>query len=102
MEGLVPDIPPGHRILLSKFVQDIRKQSNAFTGKPRPVKVSANKLSKAKGSHDSASSTRNAVSPAISQEGIEDLADANSRVSKQEKLSFMIHSNYHLIWIHRQ
>ena len=75
---------PGHRILLSKFVQDIHKQSNAFTGKPKPVKVSANKLSKAKGSHDSASSTRNAtVSSAISQEVIEDLADANSRIRKQ-------------------
>ena len=63
-------------------MQDIYKHSNTFTGKPRPVKMSANKLSKAKGSHDSGSSTRNAVSSAISQEGIEDLADANSRVRK--------------------
>ena len=45
--------------------------------------MSANKLSKAKGSHDSASSTRNVVSSAISQEGIEDLAGANSRACKQ-------------------
>jgi len=33
-------------------VHDIRKQGNAFTGKPRPFKVSANKLLKAKGSYD--------------------------------------------------
>jgi len=37
--------------------------------------LSANKLSKAKGNHDFASSTRNYVSSAISQEGIEDLAN---------------------------
>ena len=82
---------------MSKFIQDIRKQSNAFTGKPRPVKVSANKLSKANGSHDSASSTRNAVSPAISQEGIEDLADANSRVRKQIVAWQHSQNNIHLI-----
>ena len=64
-------------------MQDIHKQRNTFTGKPRPVKVGANKLSKAKGSHDSGNSTRNTVSSAISQGSIEDLADANSRVRKQ-------------------
>lgn len=68
---------------MSKFVQDIHKQSYAFTVKPRPVKVSANKLSKTKDIHDSASSTRNAVSSAISHDGIGDLSDAISRIHKQ-------------------
>ena len=77
-------------------MQDIHKQSNAFTGKPRPVKVSTNKLSKVKGSDVSASNARNAVSSAISQEGVEDLADAHSRVRKQIVTWEHFQSNIHL------
>jgi len=75
-------------------VKDIRKQSNAFTGKQRPAKVTANKLSKDEGNHDS--SSRNAVSSAISQEGIEDLASVYLTVRKQIATWQHSQNNIHL------
>ena len=39
--SLLPDIPPGHRILLSKFVKHVRKQVNPYSKKSQPVKSTA-------------------------------------------------------------
>ena len=77
----MPDIPPGHRILLSRFVKDVRKQVNLYSKKSQPVKSQHTKDIKAKDTRVTAVSSRSDCSTDIDHDV--DLADTTSKIHKQ-------------------
>ena len=83
----MPDIPPGHRILLTNFVKDVRKQLNPYAKKAHHTKgVHHTKSVTTKESHVSAVSNRSGDPTTDSDLDVNDpvdLADNTSKIRKQ-------------------
>ena len=86
---LEPDIPPGHRILLSNFVKDVRKQVNPYVKKVKSYHTKGvhptNSLT-TKECHLSAVSDRTGDSSTASDLGVDDpvdLAENTLKIRKQ-------------------
>ena len=86
----MPDIPPGHRILLSKFVKDVRKQVNPYSKISKPH----TKDIKAKDTRVTAVSSRSDCPTDIDHDV--DLADTTSKIRKQIVTWQHAQNNIHL------
>ena len=88
----MPNIPPGHRILLSKFVKDVWKQVNLYS--TQPVKSQHTNDIKAKDTRVTAVSSRSDCSTDIDHDV--DLVDTTSKIRKQIVTWQHAQNNIHL------
>lgn len=89
----MPDIPPGHRILLSNFVKDVQKQINPCGKKLKLVKLHHTSI-KAKKSHVAAVSDTNDCPTDFDHDV--DLANTTSKIRKKIVTWHHAQNNIHL------
>ena len=78
----MPDIPPGHRILLSNFVMDVQKQLNPYCKKSKPVKSHVQHSKNIKVKDNCVTAVSGSDYPANIDHDVY-LADTTSKIPKQ-------------------